>query len=54
MAQMALTWNVRHEEVASVLVGASRVHQIEENVAALKDLQFMEEELKDIDRIMPD
>ena len=54
MAQMALTWNVRHEEVTSVLVGASRVHQIEENVAALKNLQFTEEELQDNDRIMPD
>jgi len=46
MAQMALAWNRRHKGVTSALVGASRVHQAEENIAALKNLEFTEEELK--------
>jgi L-glyceraldehyde 3-phosphate reductase len=52
MAQMALAWNLRHPSVTSVLVGASRVSQIEENVAALEKLAFTEEELEAIDRIL--
>jgi len=52
MAQMALAWNLRHPGVTSVLVGASRVSQIEENVAALEKLAFTQEELEAIDRIL--
>ncbi|MBA2392784.1 MAG: aldo/keto reductase, partial [Ktedonobacteraceae bacterium] len=37
----------------SVLIGASKVKQIEENVAALDNLSFTEEELKAIDEISP-
>ena len=39
-------------EVTSVLVGASRVSQIEDNVAALGNLKFSREELDKIDRIL--
>jgi L-glyceraldehyde 3-phosphate reductase len=53
LAQMALAWNLRHPAVTSVLIGASKVEQIEENVAALKQLEFSEEELKAIDEITP-
>jgi L-glyceraldehyde 3-phosphate reductase len=53
LAQMALAWNLRHPAVTSVLIGASKVEQIEENVAALQHLEFSEEELKAIDRIAP-
>jgi L-glyceraldehyde 3-phosphate reductase len=52
MAQMALAWNLRHETVTSVLVGASRVEQIEDSVAALDNLQFTEEELQAIEEIL--
>ena len=52
MAQMAIAWNLRHEGMTSVLVGASRVRQIEEDVAALDKLQFTAEELEAIDRIL--
>jgi L-glyceraldehyde 3-phosphate reductase len=38
--------------MTSVLVGASRVSQIEENVAALEKLDFAEEELQAIDNIL--
>ncbi len=49
LAQMALAWNLRHPQVTSVLVGASSVKQIEQNVAALKNLEFSKEELEAID-----
>ncbi len=54
LAQMAIAWNARHEEVTSVLVGASSVAQIEENVAALGKLGFSGEELAEIDRYAVD
>jgi L-glyceraldehyde 3-phosphate reductase len=51
LAQMALAWVLRQEVMASGLIGASRVEQIEQNVAALDNLQFSEEELRKIDKI---
>lgn len=50
LAQMALAWNLRHPQVTSVLVGTSSIHQIEQNVEALKNLDFSSEELKEIDK----
>ncbi len=52
LAQMALAWCLRDERVTSALIGASRVKQIEENVAALDNLAFTEEELREIDGIV--
>lgn len=54
LAQMALAWVLRRPEVTSVLIGASSVKQIEENVATLETLQFSDEELKEIDRFAVD
>ncbi len=53
LAQMALAWNLRLPAVTSVLIGASKVEQITENVAALKQLEFSTEELNAIDEIAP-
>ncbi|MGX5657746.1 L-glyceraldehyde 3-phosphate reductase [Geodermatophilus nigrescens] len=50
LAQMALAWALRDERVTSVLIGASSVGQLEQNVAALGNLQFSEEELRRIDQ----
>tara|TARA_B100000614_G_scaffold223137_1_gene211285 strand:+ start:706 stop:1698 length:993 start_codon:yes stop_codon:yes gene_type:complete len=50
LAQMALAWVLRRPEVTSVLIGASSVKQIEENVATLQTLQFSDQELAEIDR----
>lgn len=47
-----LPWVLRRDEVASVLIGASRVSQLEDNVAALEHLDFDEEELTTIDTIL--
>jgi L-glyceraldehyde 3-phosphate reductase len=52
MAQMALAWVLRDEVVTSALIGASRVSQIDENVAALANLKFSAEELQEIERIL--
>ena len=51
LAQMALSWLLRNEEVTSVLVGASKPEQLLDNIKALDNLSFTEEELKKIDEI---
>jgi L-glyceraldehyde 3-phosphate reductase len=52
LAQMALAWVLRDSRMTSALIGASRVEQIEQNVAALANLGFSAEELADIDAIL--
>lgn len=52
LAQMALAWVLRGGRVTSALIGASRVEQIEQNVAALSNLTFSMEELARIDAIL--
>lgn len=49
LSQMALSWCLRDEVVTSVLIGASRPEQVLENVEAVKNVKFTEEELKAID-----
>jgi L-glyceraldehyde 3-phosphate reductase len=53
LAQMALAWVLRDPRVTSALVGASSVAQLEDNVAALQRLEFDDEELARIDRLVP-
>jgi L-glyceraldehyde 3-phosphate reductase len=50
LAQLALSWALRDQRVTSVLIGASSVAQLEENIAATKNTTFSEEELAAIDR----
>ena len=52
LAQMALAWVLRDGRLTSALIGASRVEQIEQNVAALSNLGFSAEELARIDAIL--
>jgi L-glyceraldehyde 3-phosphate reductase len=49
LAQMALAWIARDERVTSVLVGASSVRQLEQNITALDNLEFSAQELAEID-----
>ena len=49
---MALAWVLRHPEVTSALIGASRVEQIEDAVGALDRLDFEAEELQKIEQIL--
>ncbi|BCH20852.1 L-glyceraldehyde 3-phosphate reductase [Mesorhizobium sp. L-8-3] len=50
LAQMALAWVLRGGRVTSALIGASRPEQIEDCVGALKNRDFSEAELAEIDR----
>jgi L-glyceraldehyde 3-phosphate reductase len=50
LAQMALAWTLRDPRVTSALAGASRVEQLEANVAAVRRIEFTDEELAEIDR----
>lgn len=49
LAQLALAWALRDERVTSLVMGASSVGQLEQNVAALDNLTFAPEELAAID-----
>lgn len=51
LAQMALAWALRRDEVTSVLVGASKPSQILDNLGAISSAPFTEEELLLIDKI---
>ncbi|MGY3206068.1 L-glyceraldehyde 3-phosphate reductase [Streptomyces sp. TE5632] len=50
LAQMALAWALRDRRVTSLVIGASRTEQLEQNVAALENLDFSDEELAEIDK----
>ncbi len=51
-AQLALSWVLRVQAVTSVLIGASRVSQLDDNVGALQNLDFSDEEIKTIEDIL--
>lgn len=50
LAEMALSWILRDGVVTSVLIGASKPSQILDNIGALKNIEFTQEELNQIDR----
>jgi L-glyceraldehyde 3-phosphate reductase len=54
LAQMALAWVLRDERVTSALIGASSVTQLEENLGAVGNLGFADDELEEIDRYATD
>ena len=54
LAQMALAWTLRDPRVTSTLVGASSVAQLEDNVGALDNLDFSQDELAAIDALTTD
>jgi L-glyceraldehyde 3-phosphate reductase len=51
---MAIAWTLRDERVTSALLGASSTRQLEQNVAALEQLDFDQAELDEIDRYAAD
>jgi L-glyceraldehyde 3-phosphate reductase len=51
LAQMAIAWVLRHPGMTSALIGASTVQQVEDNVAALINLEFSQKELQAIEQI---
>ena len=52
LAQMAIVWLLRQKSVTSVLVGASKISQIEENVGALQHPEFSGDELQKIGSVL--
>ena len=48
LSQMAIAWLLQDKAITSVILGASRPEQVEENVKALENLQFSAQELKEI------
>ncbi|UTF60386.1 L-glyceraldehyde 3-phosphate reductase [Gilvimarinus sp. DA14] len=52
LAQMAIAWVLHNKTVTSAIIGASRVEQIEDSVAALAKLDFSREEISAIDAIV--
>ena len=52
LAQMALAWVLRHRQVTSALIGASRVSQIEDAAGTLKKLTLAPDELEKIESIL--
>lgn len=52
LAQLALAWLLKRKTVTSVLIGASRLSQIQENVEALQNLSFTPDELARIEGIL--
>jgi len=52
LAQMSLSWNLRHKSVSSVIIGASRSSQIKDCIGALENSVFSKDELDLIDKIV--
>ncbi len=52
LAQMALSWAVRDERVTSVLIGASKVSQIEDNLEIINAADFSENEIEAIEEVL--
>ncbi|GFH43412.1 glyceraldehyde 3-phosphate reductase [Lactococcus hodotermopsidis] len=52
MAEMAIAWLLRDGVITSVLVGASRLSQLQDNVKALDNIVFSAEELSEIEMIL--
>ncbi|MFZ5879894.1 MAG: L-glyceraldehyde 3-phosphate reductase [Chloroflexota bacterium] len=52
LAQMAIAWVLRKPAVTSALIGASSVQQLDDNLAALNNLQFSDEELNKIEEVL--
>ncbi|MEO5563563.1 MAG: L-glyceraldehyde 3-phosphate reductase [Chitinophagaceae bacterium] len=54
LAQMALAWLLKDKRITSVLIGASSVEQLDNNINALDNLQFSKDELSAIETILTD
>ncbi len=52
LAQLAIAWVLRHPGMTSALVGASKVSQVEDDIAALANLEFSADELAAIEQVL--
>lgn len=54
LAQLALAWALRDDRVTSLVIGASSVEQLDQNIDALDNLEFTDDELTEIDALLAD
>jgi len=54
LAQMALSWLLKDERVTSVLIGVSSVEQLQNNLGCLDNLDYSDDELKKIEKVLKD
>lgn len=54
LSQMAIAWVLRKPQITSALIGASSVEQLDENLAALENLNFSDAELAAIEKVLQD
>ena len=52
LAQMAIAWLLKDRRVTTVLIGASSVKQLDDNIDAINNISFSEGELREIERIL--
>jgi len=52
LAQMAITWLMKDKRVTSVLIGASSVKQLDDNLACLDNIDFTTDELNRIEEVL--
>ena len=52
LAQMALSWLLKEKRITSVLIGASSVSQLDNNIDALDHPDFTTDELKEIEKVL--
>jgi len=52
LSQMAISWLLSDKRITSVVIGASRVEQIQDNLKAINSIEFTGQELSDIDAIV--
>ena len=52
LSQMALSWVLHNKAVTTVLIGASRPEQIKDNVACVNKLDFSDEEIAEIEKVL--
>ena len=52
LAQMALAWLLRDKRITSVLIGVSKISQIDNSLAAVQNTEFSGEEMRSIDQIL--
>jgi L-glyceraldehyde 3-phosphate reductase len=52
LAQMAIAWLLKDHRVTSVLIGSSSIIQLEDNLNALKNIQFEKDELRQIEDVL--
>jgi L-glyceraldehyde 3-phosphate reductase len=52
LARMALAWLLKDKRITTVLIGASSVEQLNDNLACLEQLEFSSAELDEIEQIL--